>query len=386
MTSHPLYIKLARRFSRSSDETTSNNTSGSDLERAHRLPDGATKTRLPTPSILQLRFRRLDDPLVLIIGALVVLCICLCVRLVYLHSGLHRIPGDQFDNLFGLQIFAYSPSIWDDSYQSFIREVLPIPIHSHNDYYRRIPLFEALGSGCISVEADVHLRNSDLLVGHKSSQLHPSLNLRSMYLDPLERMLRARNTNTTIENWQGIFRHASNQTVVLLIDHKTEGVDTSAMLSTQLQPLRDLGYLTHWNGTARTIRPLTIVGTGNAPFYNDDTYRDIFFDADLSHLTSKHDTADYYLYNISNSYYASTRWSKALTRDARTTSQSEIASQIESAKARGLLARYWDTPAQLPNMRDLIWRTLIEKNVGVLNMDDMGTVRDRAVGWGSLPT
>jgi hypothetical protein len=37
-------------------------------------------------------------------------------------------------------------------------------------------------------------------------------------------------------------------------------------------------------------------------------------------------------------------------------------------------------------MRDLIWRTLIEKNVGVLNMDDMGTVRDRAIGWGSLYT
>lgn len=159
--------------------------------------------------------------------------------------GLRRIPGDAFDNLFGPPISALSPSIWDHNHQSFIRDVQPVPVHSHNDYTRRIPLFEALGSGCISVEADVHLRNSDLLIGHKSSHLHPSLNLRNMYLDPLERMLRARNTNTTIDDWQGIFSHASKQTVVLLVDHKTEGVATSAMLSEQLQSLRDLGYLTH---------------------------------------------------------------------------------------------------------------------------------------------
>lgn len=259
-------------------------------------------------------------------------------------------------------------------------------MHSHNDYRRRIPLFEALGSGCISVEADVHLRNSDLLVGHKSSQLHPSLNLQSMYLDPLERILRARNTNTTVDDWQGIFSHASKQTVVLLVDHKTEGVDTSAMLSAQLQPLRNLGFLTHWNSTVRIMRPLTIVATGNAPFYNDDVYRDIFFDADLSHLTSEHDTADYYHYNISNSYYASGKWNKALTQDTMTKSQSLISSRIEAAKARGLLSRYWNTPAQPPSMRDMVWRTLVEKDIGVLNMDDMGIVRDRAMGWGSLST
>lgn len=303
-----------------------------------------------------------------------------------MSSGLRRIPGDDFDYLFGSQISADSPSIWYDNRQSFISGVHPVPVHSHNDYSRRIPLFEALGSGCISIEADVHLRNSDLLVGHSSLRLHPGSNLRNMYLDPLERMLRARNTNTTADDLQGIFSHASKQTVVLLVDHKTQGAETYAMLSTQLQSLRNLGYLTHWNGTARIMRPLTVVATGNAPFYNDNTYRDIFFDADLSRLTSEHDTAGYYRYNISNSYYASTKWSKALSQDAMTRSRSRITSQLAAAKARGLLSRYWNTPAQPPNMRDLVWNTLINKEIGILNMDDMGTVRDRALAWGSLAT
>lgn len=134
------------------------------------------------------------------------------------------------------------------------------------------------------------------------------------------------------------------------------------------------------------MRPLTIVATGNAPFYNDNVYRDIFFDADLSRLASEYDTADYYQYNISNSYYASGKWNKALSKDALTRTPSLIASQIDAAKARGLLSRYWNTPAQPPNMRDFVWGTLNENEIALSNMDDMGIVRDRAMGWGSLPT
>lgn len=58
--------------------------------------------------------------------------------------------------------------------------------------------------------------------------------------------------------------------------------------------------------------------------------------------------------------------------------------QIEQAKARGLLARYWDTPSKPPNVRDIAWRVLIDNGIGILNMDDMGLVRGRARGWGAL--
>lgn len=35
------------------------------------------------------------------------------------------------------------------------RDVLPINCHSHNDYIRRVPLFDAISWGCTGVEADV---------------------------------------------------------------------------------------------------------------------------------------------------------------------------------------------------------------------------------------
>jgi hypothetical protein len=313
-----------------------------------------------------------------------------------------RVPNDPYDNIFNHQnINRNSPSIWDSDRQSFIHNTVPVPVHSHNDYLRRIPLFEALGSGCTSVEADVHLRNSDLLVGHTSSHLNSGTTLRSLYLEPLQRMFEMQNAHVTGSTWRGIFDRAPQQTLVLLIDHKTAGAETFAELDVQLQPLRDLDYLTYWNGTCRVIRHLTVVASGNAPFESvaalNATHRDIFWDAKLDQLVSGDDNFDtetpIYVYNRSNSYFASTEFKLArlspLYNESlplpSTLREKDIAStQITQAKARGLIARYWDTPASPPNLRDIVWRVLVEAKVGIMNLDDMGAVRARANGWGKL--
>lgn len=307
-----------------------------------------------------------------------------------------------------------SPSIWDNEHQSFLHNAVPVPVHSHNDYWRRIPLFEALSSGCISVEADVHLNGSDLLVGHMAADLRPELTLRAMYLEPLQRMLEAQNANITNGTWRGMFNLAPQQTLVLLIDHKTLGSPTFAELYTQLQPLRDLDYLTYWNGTDRVIRPITVIATGNAPFGSvtalNSTHRDIFYDAKLDRLTDaddataqndKRDTSNTtdilsYTYNPSNSWYASTNFNHAInggrhhrgapapaTFKPLLLAQEELlATQIAAAQARGLKARYWGTPALPIGYRDYVWDVLVESDVGILNADDMSAVR--AKGWGRM--
>lgn len=166
-----------------------------------------------------------------------------------------RVANDIFDTRFCKNIFWNSPSIWDAGRQNFIANIMPVPVHSHNDYAQRIPLFEALGSGCISVEADVHLRDGDFLVSHSSSSLGCDSTLRSIYLEALERLLRMRKSNNK-DTRAGIYSQAPQQTLVLLIDHKTAGPETFARLYNQLQPLRDLYYLTYWNATGRVMRPV----------------------------------------------------------------------------------------------------------------------------------
>jgi hypothetical protein len=293
--------------------------------------------------------------------------------------------------------------LWEESYQTFIHDAHLVPVHSHNDYTRRIPLFEALASGCISVEADVHLKGGDLLIGHTSKGLRRSVNLRRMYLEPLQRMLDNRKAQLPEKDgaWRGIFDADTKQTLVLLVDQKSAGPQALAELHLQLQSLRELDYLAYWNGTDKIMRPITIVASGKAPFDSitalPNEHRDIFYDAPLEALPSIGDDFSAhpptFKYNISNSHYASTQYVNAVTWRPSDTHYSYpptpqgkdlSGSQIEQAASRGLLTRYWDVPTSPQNLRDAAWRHLTGAYVGLLNMDDLGEVRDRARGWGRI--
>lgn len=331
--------------------------------------------------------------------------VCRCSGQFYwihrLHKGLNRIANDDFDHLFHA-LTRESLERWDDKYQDFLHDAMPVPVHSHNDYTRRIPLFEALGSGCISVEADVHLVGGDLLVGHSSRGLKTASSLRTMYLEPLQRMIDRQNPHRLALDSprHGIFEQDPQQTVILLIDHKTSGPETFVELHSQLQPLRELDYLTYWNGSEKVMRPLTIVATGKAPFDSvmalSEAHRDIFWDAPLDALPSALDEfavdPPRFRYNLSNSHYASVQYRNAVAWRPRyldpplLTPQAKdlAATQAEQAAARGLLTRYWDAPTSPPNLRDSIWRWQVGARTGVINMDDMGVVRDKGSGWGRV--
>ncbi|PYH44002.1 uncharacterized protein BP01DRAFT_92186 [Aspergillus saccharolyticus JOP 1030-1] len=172
------------------------------------------------------------------------------------------------------------------------RDIIPVACHSHNDYWRPVPLFSALQAGCIGVEADVWLFDEELYVGHTTSALTPKRTLRTLYIDPLLRILEQQNPLTDFHPQlhrplQGVFDTDPAQSLTLLIDIKTDGQDTWNRIAAQLTPLRERGYLTYFNGTDLIPGPITVVGTGNTPFSlvtANTTYRDIFFDAPLNLL------------------------------------------------------------------------------------------------------
>ena len=66
------------------------------------------------------------------------------------------------------------------------------PLHSHNDYWRRAPLLEALDAGCISIEADVFAHNGELAVAHDRNRIQDNKTLTAMYLEPLAKIVRER--------------------------------------------------------------------------------------------------------------------------------------------------------------------------------------------------
>ncbi|MCJ1229737.1 Altered inheritance of mitochondria protein 6 [Toensbergia leucococca] len=176
----------------------------------------------------------------------------------------------------------------------FTRDITPIPCHSHNDYWRHVPLYSAISAGCIGVEADVWLFDKDLYVGHSTASLTRNRTLKTLYIDPLLDVLSKQNPTTYFHPYQntnphGVFDTNPSQTLVLLIDFKTDGPALWPFVHSALEPLRSRKYLTYLNGTELVHGPITVVGTGNTPFnlVTSDTsnpQHDIFFDAPLDEM------------------------------------------------------------------------------------------------------
>jgi hypothetical protein len=297
--------------------------------------------------------------------------------------------------------------------------VVPVPCHSHNDYWRKIPLYEALYYGCTGVEADVWLFDNELFVGHDTRSLTTDRTLRSMYVDPIVTMLDLRNNGTdgavsvsdALERKNGIWETDPQQSLILLIDFKNDGEKIYPFVVAQLSALRDRGYLTYYDGASKTVvsGAVTVVGTGNAPYdliTANETYRDIFFDAPLANLYEDPDPSTSHpasetraettrsvqlsgralgqgavgtnstsSFDSSNSYYASVSFKSSIGwvwfGHLSAAQEKLIRGQILGAKNGGLKSRYWGTPDWPKGVRNYVWRVLVEEGVDVLNGDDL---------------
>jgi len=302
----------------------------------------------------------------------------------------------------------------------FTRDITPIPCHSHNDYWRKVPLFSALRAGFTGVEADVWLFDEELYVGHNTASLTRNRTFQSLYINPLVKILEDQNQKTDFYNGtnHGVFDTDPDKSLTLLVDVKTSGAETWPWVLAQLEPLRKRGWLTFMENGKVNVRPITVVGTGNTPFdvlTKNQTYRDAFFDAPLNEMWEPHqssqsserdDEAPLDALDIAesmhpssphprpanvgqglsgvspgdeftelNSYYASVSFVEAVGRMWRgRLSPKQIAiirGQIRGAHKRGLKARYWDLPAWPLGLRNHVWNTLVKEGVDMLNVDDL---------------
>lgn len=265
--------------------------------------------------------------------------------------------------------------------------IIPIACHSHNDYLRKAPLYDALAAGCTGVEADVWLQDDNLLVAHTKDDILDDRTLQSLYLDPLLSILQERNPDHTTTS--GVFKTDPDTTLTLLIDFKIDDSSVYDHVVSQLEALRSHGWLTFWDGSDTKTRPVTIVASGEASFDQitaNDTYRDVFFDAPLDKLEdegTKYSTADSYYASVSfKDSIGSTSWLGLgkLGSDQTDT----IRAQITAAEDRGLRSRYWDTPDSPSSVQRDVWSVLEMENVGMLNLDDVEKARSIVAGDESM--
>lgn len=221
---------------------------------------------------------------------------------------------------------------------NFTSDVIPLPCHSHNDYTRDVPLYDALSAGCTSVEADVWLHSSTLRVSHTDpGDSGPTI--QDLYIDPLVALLNAQNSDGGSS--KGVYPKNSTQSLVLLVDFKGDGDSTWDAVFSALQPLRDAGYLSNWDGSQFVSAPITVVTTGNAPLSkaangSANPSHDMFMDSRVNESLDG--------FNTSNTYYSSADFESAITSSGSaplsSENQQKLSDQVSAAHAKGFLTRY----------------------------------------------
>ncbi|KAK0465087.1 uncharacterized protein EV420DRAFT_1475316 [Desarmillaria tabescens] len=266
----------------------------------------------------------------------------------------------------------------------FTQGIIPKAIHSHNDYWRDVPLLTALSLGVASVEADVWLVNKTLYVGHEEAALTKDRTLDSLYIRPLLSILDLQNPSTDFQvnegrpNWHhasGVFDTSSSTALQLFIDIKTDGTDIVRALPVILEtlaPLRRKGYLTTFSNGTLIKSAVTVIGTGNTLLDGVLALspRDYFFDAPLAELSTTET-----LWNDTISPVASTDYEVAVGWNGiGNITEAQLANLtqfVNDAHERGITARYWDTPGWPILVRNNVWKELLNAGADWLNADDL---------------
>ncbi len=307
----------------------------------------------------------------------------ICFAIIYLYLKLTNVNSTSI------------PLKIDDSKNSYTgstkypgcTEGVPVrQIHSHNDYWRERPFYDAIERGVQSIEADVWLINDTLYVGHNPYTLTEDRTLDKLYINPIIDSLYNINnpdhrliTNKTIENFtkqynlssatHGLFDSNGLETIYLWIDVKTDGLSTWLKVIEELQPLREKGYLTEFNKNVVTTKQVTVIGTGNTPlnYILEQSTRDYFFDAPLSSLNST--------FSSKVSPIASTNLidevGKPNLNGLNETGLEIIKKQIEKAHSLGIKTRYWGFPDWPIQTRNSIWKQIAEAGGDFLLANDL---------------
>lgn len=173
--------------------------------------------------------------------------------------------------------------------ESLTRDVHIKPIHSHNDYWRKRPLLDALLYGCNSVEADIwhfdhdftvktttastaRFSHKNVYVGHNQVYLRPENTVEAMYLDPLFGFVDSANKRFSAplaaRTPFGVFYNAPEAPLYFWLDLKTEGRELYDQMRARLERFVERDYLAYYDRAtgAHVAGPIVITLTGNVPW------------------------------------------------------------------------------------------------------------------------
>lgn len=209
--------------------------------------------------------------------------------------------------------------------------------HAHNDYEHKRPLYDALGYGFRNVEADVYLVGGKLLVAHDRKDVKPSRTLKALYLDPLEKEVRAGLDGFT-----------------LMIDVKADGAAATRRLIEELQPYR-------WMITTVIPRQVDVVvsGAGDREVIEKESSRLLSIDGRIPDLAKPRNR---------DIAWVSDKWTNHFKWNGTSefTEGAKLRKIVHGAHALGYKLRFWATPD-----KPAVWKVLRDAGVDLIGTDDL---------------
>ncbi|MFS8104501.1 phosphatidylinositol-specific phospholipase C/glycerophosphodiester phosphodiesterase family protein [Lentzea alba] len=234
--------------------------------------------------------------------------------------------------------------------------------HAHNDYEHDRPLADARDRGFTSVEADVWLVDGELRVAHDLVGTRPGRTLRSLYLEPLAKLVRA-NRGHVYPGWRGSFQ--------LLVDIKSDGPATYRAVDEALREFRPM--LTKWVGGRELPGAVEVVISGNRPREDmlAQRVRRAGYDGRLSDLGGGLPAT--FMPLVSDNWTKNFTWQGVGPMPAA--EREKLRAIVSQAHAAGYRVRFWATPDVAGEARTAVWRELLAAGVDHINTDDLDGLR-----------
>jgi hypothetical protein len=222
--------------------------------------------------------------------------------------------------------------------------------HAHNDYEHGRPLLDALDRGFCSVEADIHLVESRLLVAHDRSGARADRTLERLYLDPLAERVRRHGGRV----------YPGGSLFTLLIDFKTGADETYVALRSVLD--RYASMLTEFAGPVVRTNAVTVVISGNRPFglMSVESRRLAALDGRLKDLAGEAPVSLIPL--VSDNWAMQFTWRGEGTLPVKEAER--LRGLVQQAHRQGRRLRFWALPD-----KPAAWQVAYDAGVDLINTD-----------------
>lgn len=223
--------------------------------------------------------------------------------------------------------------------------------HSHNDYHREHPLYDALDAGMVSIEADVFFAEGKLLVGHEKQELEANKSLDKMYLQPLFKKYLETGKNMS--------------PIILMIDIKSEGKLCYTQLKKLIQPYEVM--LTSYDNGVLKKGIVTLILSGDRPIkmMQAEKKRFAFVDGRLSDMDNNEDNLLMPL--LSDDWFKYFKWNGVgeISKEEYNTLQQLVTKCHHQNK----MIRFWGTPTEQSKQNNF-WKMFNDLEVDLIGSDD----------------